>query len=164
MIADDVLLMISWLKWQKNQNYYFLQKHQLNHIFPMFFRVFRCFFRIQPSLTTISNVFFKCNHRNNFFLTISNYCNSLCKQWSSPILCPGLMYAYAPCTHAHKWEWTGHAHALHVDLHVPTHAHVHVCTCDFDHFYSCMYKPLYMLMDALSFKMWKKNWLKMATK
>ena len=86
MIFDDVLPKISWLKGskkaqngQKNLNWFFLLKHR-------FYDVFRCFFQ---SLTTFFDVFFRCNHRNNFFTTISDGCNSRCKRSSSTILRPG---------------------------------------------------------------------------
>ena len=46
----------------------------------MFSNVLRCFFRFQLSLTTISDVFFKCNHRKWLFPIISNYCNSRCRR------------------------------------------------------------------------------------
>ena len=52
----------------------------------MFYNVF-----FQQSLTTIFDVFFRCNHRNNFFTTISDGCNSRCKRSSSTILRPGLI-------------------------------------------------------------------------
>ena len=77
-------------KWPKNLNYYFLLKHWFNHRFMMFSDVFRCFFRFQPSLPTISNVFFRCIHLNNFFMTISDGCNSRCKRSSSTNLRPVL--------------------------------------------------------------------------
>ena len=60
---------------------------------PLFYDVFRCFrifFRFQTSLMTILDVFFRCNHRNDFFTTISGGCNSRCKRSSSTILRPGL--------------------------------------------------------------------------
>ena len=77
-------------KWPKNLNYYFLLKHRFNHRLSMFFNVFQCFFKFQPSFMTIFN-FFRYNHRNDFFPTITNYCNSCSKRWSSTILCPGLV-------------------------------------------------------------------------
>ena len=49
------------------------------------------FFRFQPSLTTIFNVFSRCNHRNDFITTISDGCNSRCKRSSSTIFRPGLL-------------------------------------------------------------------------
>ena len=48
------------------------------------------FFRFQPSLTTISNVFFLMQPSKRLFTTISDDCNSLCKPSSSTILRPGL--------------------------------------------------------------------------
>ena len=56
----------------------------------MFSKVLRCCFRFPPSLMHISNIFFRCNHRNDFFPTISDGYNSRCKRWSSTIVRPGL--------------------------------------------------------------------------
>ena len=55
-----------------------------------FFNVLQCFFRLQPLLITISYVFFRCNHRKDFFTIISDSCNICCKRSSSTILRPGL--------------------------------------------------------------------------
>ena len=63
-------------------------KHRFSHCFHFFFSMF-----FQGS--TIVNDYFQCvfldaTIGNNFFLTISNHCNSWCKRWSPTILCPVL--------------------------------------------------------------------------
>ena len=75
MFDDDVLTKISWLKgskkaqWLKSLNYYFSLKHRFNHRFPMFFQV-------STIINDYFQCFFRCNHRNNFFPTISDHCDS----------------------------------------------------------------------------------------
>ena len=81
-------------KWPTNLNYYFVLKHRFNHSFPMFSDVLRCFpmfFRFQPSLTTISDLFLNPTIGTTFFKTIFDGCNSCCKRSSSTILRPGLL-------------------------------------------------------------------------
>ena len=58
----------------------YLQKHFFSY-------VFRCFFRVQPSLTTISYVFMRCNQQNHFFSTIFRFwsCQQKVNNWSSGI-------------------------------------------------------------------------------
>ena len=50
----------------KKMELLFFAKTLVQPSFLMFYDVLRCFFRFQPSLTTISNVCFRCNHRNDF--------------------------------------------------------------------------------------------------
>ena len=49
------------------------------------------FFRVQPSLANLSNVFWDATMGKNFSRTISDYCNTRCKRWSSTIFRPGLL-------------------------------------------------------------------------
>ena len=98
-----VLPKISWLKgpkigwkWPKNLNYHFLLKHRFNHRFPIVsfvFSGFRHCWRLFPMF------FWDATIGNDFFPTISDYWNSLCKPCSSTLLCPGLVAM-------HKISWS----------------------------------------------------------
>ena len=97
MIVGDVLHKNSWLKGPKMAQKYEVLLFAKTLFQPSFSDVFWCFpifFRVQPLLMTIYNVFFRCNHQNDFFPTISDGCNSRCKRWSSTILCPGLFSTF----------------------------------------------------------------------
>ena len=50
------------------------------------------FFQVSTIVNNYFRCFFRCNHRNNFFTTISDGCNSRCKRSSSTILRPGLSW------------------------------------------------------------------------
>ena len=74
IIVNDVLPKISWLKGSKRfkmakkVNYYFFPKHLFIHHFSMFSDILRCFFRFQPSLTTIFVFLFQKQPSERLFL------------------------------------------------------------------------------------------------
>ena len=73
MIVDDVLHKISCIKWlkmaSKSELLVFVNT-SFQPLFSVILRFLKMFFRVQPSLTNIFDVFLRCNHRNDFFPTI----------------------------------------------------------------------------------------------
>ena len=91
MIVDDVLHKISWLKGPKKR----LKMAKKSRLL-LFANT-----SVQPSFSNVFKVsiivndyfwcFLRCSYRKRLFPTISDYCNSRCKRWSSTILRPGLV-------------------------------------------------------------------------
>ena len=78
------------LKMAKKSELFLFSKTSVQPSFSDAFRCFPMFFQVSTIINNYFLCFFRSNHPNNFFTTISDGCNTRCKQSSSTILRPGL--------------------------------------------------------------------------